>query len=100
VSVPSKEGLLFVWAFILAAIVLFLPISSPDLFWHLSAGRWMSDHLALIRTDFLSFTREGVPWINFEWGLQLIWSAIFALGGLWGLGQGGGFAHGFFLSSF
>jgi hypothetical protein len=69
----------------LAAVPLLYPIINPDLFWHLSAGRWMVDHGALPRADFLSFTAEGRPWIDFEWLGQLVFLAAHCAGGLTGV---------------
>ncbi|UPT74048.1 MAG: hypothetical protein M0D55_19855 [Elusimicrobiota bacterium] len=59
-----------------------LPVHSPDLFWHLSAGRWMAAHRAIPSADPFSFTRLGEPWLDFEWLLQLFWYGVHSLGGL------------------
>lgn len=45
----------------------------------------MLAHLTIPRTDAFSFTKYGAPWIDFEWGTQLVWYAVHALGGMWGL---------------
>ncbi len=84
-SVPQEEGLIRAWAYALALIVLCLPISSPDLFWHLSAGRWIVAHLAIPHSDPFTFTVFGTPWVDFEWGQQLIWYIIHSVAGLRGL---------------
>lgn len=73
------------WACALALVVFCLPVYSPDLFWHLSAGRWIAAHGAVPRTDPFSFTAYGAPWIDFEWGLQLLWYGVERAGGLWAL---------------
>jgi len=69
----------------LALIVLCLPVLSPDVWWHLSAGRWIWAHGAVPASDWLSFTRAGAPWIDFEWGFQLLLYPFGLLGdrGLW-----------------
>ena len=71
------------WA---AAIVFSLPaflypIYNPDLFWHLSAGRWIFAHGGLPRADWLSFTMPGAPWKDFEWLAQVLFEAAFRAGG-------------------
>jgi hypothetical protein len=48
------------------------PIFESDLFWHLAAGRWMVEHGALPRTDPFRFTSGGAPWVDHEWGFQLL----------------------------
>lgn len=85
VSVPPEEGLIRAWAYALALVVLCLPVFSPDLFWHLSAGRWILAHLSVPRADTFTFTAGGSAWIDFEWALQPLWYAVHAAAGLWGL---------------
>lgn len=82
VSAPPKEGLIRAWAYALALAVFCLPVYSPDLFWHLSAGRWIWAHLAAPRADSFTFTAFGSPWIDFEWALQPLLYAIHFVGGL------------------
>ncbi len=65
--------------------MLALPIYNPDIFWHLSAFRRMAESRALPRADWLSWTREGLPWLDFEWLSQLLFGAVFSTGGLAGL---------------
>jgi hypothetical protein len=45
----------------------------------------MAEHGRLPTTDFLSFTRLGEPWSNFEWASQALFYAVYSLGGLAGL---------------
>lgn len=67
--------------FLLAVSAFFLPLVNPDLFWHLSAGRWIAGHLAVPRADFLSWPLGGQEWIDFEWLSQLIYYSLFRAGG-------------------
>ncbi|MBI3551181.1 MAG: hypothetical protein HY077_01580 [Elusimicrobia bacterium] len=89
-SGPLKEGKSWAsapWALagVLSLPALLIPIYNPDLFWHLSAGRWMFAHGALPRADWLSFTYAGTPWLDFEWLAQLIFEALYRLGGFFAL---------------
>jgi hypothetical protein len=46
----------------------------------------MSLHRQLPRVDFLSFTKEGAAWIDFEWLFDLIVGVFYkaaGLGGIW-----------------
>jgi hypothetical protein len=61
-----------------------LPVLSPDVWWHLSAGRWIWAHRAIPAVDSFTFTKAGAPWIDFEWGFQLLLYP-FGLLGDWGL---------------
>jgi hypothetical protein len=56
-------------------------VLDPDLPWHLSAARRVLETGALSRTDFLSWTMGGKPWIDFELGSELIFYGLLRLGG-------------------
>lgn len=60
-----------------------LPLHNPDLFWHLSAGRWIAENGSIPRADPFSFTRGGEPWVDFEWAFQLFVYGLHQAGGLW-----------------
>ena len=73
-------------AIALAAPVFLVPASNPDLFWHLSAGKWIVENFSIPRADFLSFTRSGAPWHDFEWLAQVLYYGVYAgfgFAGLW-----------------
>lgn len=63
-----------------AAAAALVPISNPDLFWHLSAARWIVQHRAIPSRDWLS-ARAGAPWADFEALSQVVFGALEALGG-------------------
>ena len=56
-------------------------ILDPDLPWHLSAARRLVETGAFPRQDFLSWTMGGKPWVDFEWGSELIFYGLLRLGG-------------------
>ena len=64
----------------LAFTCFFTPEINPDLFWHLSAGRWIVEHGAVPRADFLSHTLAGRPWCDFEWLSQLLYYGAYSAG--------------------
>ena len=84
-SRPPKEGLAWGLAGLLTLPAVLFPVYNPDLFWHLSAGRWIFEHHALPRADFLSSTLAGRPWLDFEWLSQLAYYGAYAAAGLWGV---------------
>lgn len=79
-----KEAPYRAWPWVLALAALAAPVVNPDLFWHLAAGRWMLAHRALPLKETFSFTQEGAPWMNFEWGTQLLFYGAHLAFGLWG----------------
>ena len=62
---------------LLALSAFVLPIINPDLFWHLSAGRYIIDNFAVPQTDFLSWSMVGKDWFDFEWLVQIFYYSIF-----------------------
>lgn len=69
----------------LAFTVLLMPVMNPDIFWHLSAGRYMLSHGAIPAADFLSWTEYGTPWTDFEWLPQVLYHLLYARMGMAGL---------------
>lgn len=43
-----------------------------DVFYEVSAGRWMLAHHAIARSDVFSYTIYGHPWLDEEWGFQVL----------------------------
>ena len=86
-----------------ASFVLCLgPIFNPDLPWHLAAAKRIVETGAVPRTDFLSWTKAGLPWIDFEWGTQLIFYGVERAGGsgaLWLFKVSGFFGLALFLTA-
>ncbi|MBI5882046.1 MAG: hypothetical protein HZB91_02960 [Elusimicrobia bacterium] len=85
---PLNEGkTLRLWAaaVLLSCLPFLLPLYNPDLFWHLSAGRWMAEHGRIVREDFLSYTLQGAPWADFEWLSQVVYHGAYSLAGMAGL---------------
>jgi hypothetical protein len=82
----ARERLFWFWSGWAAALpALFAPIGDPDVWWHLSAARrWVRDGL-FSRADWLSFTFEGQPWMNFEWLSGTLFYFVYVAGGLGGL---------------
>lgn len=69
----------------------FAVLRGSDLWWHLAAGRWITEHRALPETDPWGFP-AGRPWLNHEWlsdVLYDLWVRLFGMPSLvwwkWGL---------------
>ena len=75
------NGILLALGTALALGAIAMPVLNPDLYWHLSAGRFMTEHLRLPAADFLSWTEYGSPWTDFEWLSQLVFYAAHTLAG-------------------
>ena len=76
-----------------AALAILLPalaalianLSSVDLAYHLRAGGMILDGAGIPRTDMWTFTAFGEPWLDQQWGAQLILEAVYRLAGWTGL---------------
>jgi hypothetical protein len=51
---------------------------SGDVFFQLAAGRWMLAHHAVVNHDVFSYTVRGRPWLDEEWGFQLLLALLVA----------------------
>ncbi|NNN04693.1 MAG: hypothetical protein HKL90_02205 [Elusimicrobia bacterium] len=64
-----------------AFVICCVPIADPDLPWHLAVARRIIATGAVPRHDFLSWTMAGRPWIDFEWGAEIIFRGLECIGG-------------------
>ena len=51
-----------------------------DVWWHIRAGAYTLDN-GIIRTDPFSFTKAGDSWIDHSWGSQILFDALWRVGG-------------------
>jgi hypothetical protein len=55
--------------------------SAVDLAYHVKAGELMVAERALLRTDVFAWTTAGRPWLDQNWGAQVVLYGIWRLGG-------------------
>ena len=68
-------------AVIVAAVACFSAAQS-DTYWHLAAGRAMSQTGRVMLTDEFSHTNFGAPWLNYEWLSQVVFYNVHRVGGM------------------
>jgi hypothetical protein len=56
-----------------------------DTGWHIRIGEWILDHQALPSTDPFSFSKGGQPWIEWEWGSDVLLGWAHRVDGLRGV---------------
>jgi len=66
----SKTSLGGVAIFVL--LLMLLPLTDPDYFWHLKTGEYIVAHAALPSGDVFSFTRMGQTWVLHEWLFEVL----------------------------
>ncbi|MBA2719601.1 MAG: hypothetical protein H0U52_10220 [Chloroflexi bacterium] len=77
------------WAFlaiglpVLAALI--ANLSAVDLAYHLRAGGIVLDTGRIPTTDTFTFTAAGEPWLNQQWGAQVILATVYRVAGWTGL---------------
>src|SRR5438552_3196811 len=57
-----------------------LPLSTIDLAYHVRAGGLMLDTHHLLRRDTFSLTAHGAPWLNQQWGAQILLALLWRAG--------------------
>lgn len=70
---------------VLAAVgglVALRPIWDVDIFWHISAGRWILEHRAFPTVDIFTFVEPPRGWITFQWLYEVICAQLDSMGGL------------------
>src|SRR6476620_70271 len=84
---PSIPAVVFIALLVLVPIGLQQPLlnSDGDLARHLTHGRYMLEHHAIIPADPFSYTRPGQPFVAFEYGSQLVYAVAERIAGLPGI---------------
>jgi hypothetical protein len=74
---------LLVFAVVVLPAVVALRASMPtiDLAYQIRAGDIMLDTHHLLRTDLFTFTEFGHPWLNQQWGAQILLALLYRAGG-------------------
>src|SRR5687767_7299497 len=71
------------WCFfaVMLAMACMMPMQN-DTWWHLRAGQEMWTRRMVMLSDEFSYTVSGAYWPNHEWGSEVVFYALFWLGGL------------------
>jgi hypothetical protein len=77
----------YAWGLFAAfAVVVFLASSykvtgDDDFFWHLATGRYIVETKVVPDTDIFGFATQGVEWIPFEWGWDVLTYGLYNIAG-------------------
>ena len=86
---PPRMSFARLWAVLAillpALAALIANLSSVDLAYHLRAGGEILDGGGIPTTDTWTFTALGQPWLDQQWGAQVILAAVYRLAGWTGL---------------
>ena len=66
------------WLSALIAVGLYIagPLVDPDLWWHITAGRWMIAHGEVPTVDYWNMFGVGKPWRAYSWSVEVIFAAV------------------------
>jgi hypothetical protein len=56
-------------------------VSTNDSAYGVRAGQLMLRSYSILRTDVFTLTAQGLPWLNQQWGAQIILAAVYGAGG-------------------
>jgi hypothetical protein len=86
-DVLLSENKYYVWGlFAVFAVLVFLASTykitgDDDFFWHLATGRYIVEHKVVPDTDIFGFATQGVEWIPFEWGWDVLTYGLYNIAG-------------------
>jgi hypothetical protein len=72
-------------AAVLGFVLACFDVEDFDLWWQLRAGQWIAEHHGAPQTEVFTHTREGMPWVDTEWGAELLLYLAMSAGGATGL---------------
>lgn len=61
------------------------PILDPDIWWHITVGRWILAHYWVPTTDYWNTFSIGQPWVAYSWSSEILYALIEKLFGIRGL---------------
>jgi len=82
VSFPAMLGMLLVGA--VFGVVRSFNVD-PDLWWHIKTGELILSTHRWATTDPYSYTAKGMPWMSCEWLGDVVFAAVYRMGGLRGM---------------
>lgn len=69
--------LISAYAFLATYLFAYHSLRIYDIWWHLGIGNWMLSHGSIPRQDYFSWTMLHKPWVNPEWGSQIVFAWFF-----------------------
>lgn len=66
------------WFFtaVLAGVYITRPVADPDLWWHLTIGRWILSRWTVPATDLWSMFGVGMNWRAYSWSNEVVYAAV------------------------
>jgi hypothetical protein len=62
-------------AFLMGAYIC-RPIGDPDLWWHITVGRWIVAHQDVPHVDYWNMFGVGKPWLAYSWSNEIVYALV------------------------
>jgi hypothetical protein len=75
------------WFFftILVASYIFYPLMDPDLWWHVTVGKWIISNGTIPYKDYWNMYGAGKPWFAYSWSIEALFGLTYNFAGETGL---------------
>ena len=66
------------WVTAIGAVAVYVcnPVYDPDLWWHITVGRWILSHFEFPSTDHWTMFARGEPWRAYSWSNEILFAAV------------------------
>ena len=78
---------LILWLSVVLALAVYFcgALIDPDLWWHITVGRWILAHRELPLVDYWNMFGQGKPWLAYSWSSEILLAFVEGRWGLHGL---------------
>jgi hypothetical protein len=84
-DVHSMKVIAWLSLVLLVGSFLCRPIADPDLWWHITVGRWIVSHREVPEVDYWNMFGVGQPWRAYSWSNEIVYALVDARYGHTGL---------------
>ncbi|MCB0309698.1 MAG: hypothetical protein KDD42_00605 [Bdellovibrionales bacterium] len=66
------------WLSVLVAVAAYIcgPVMDPDLWWHITVGRWIVAHHTIPSSDLWNLFAAGMPWRAYSWSNEVVFALV------------------------
>jgi hypothetical protein len=79
------KKILWIMVALTAGVYINMPLLDPDLWWHVTVGRWIISHGWVPYVDYWNAFSAGKPWVAYSWTQEILFALADSWFGLKGL---------------
>lgn len=80
-----SKSLLWISLAVVVGSYICLPLSDPDLWWHIAIGKWILAHGTVPHVDYWNMFSGGATWRAYSWSSDLLFAIVDRASGIRGL---------------